>query len=249
MTLFLALATLLQDSGGVEKQNRGLSAVIGVVTFDGEVPKQSIEDDYGQYRDLLTIHPSSRGLRFAAVWLESLAEPPKDFPEETAENPPQEGPALVRVNQENYRFKPNVLAIRGGTTVAFGNSDDANHNVRAHSDEPRNRMNIVTGPLHRHEKTFHPEPGGGPIRLSCDIHAWMVAWIYVFDHPHFAVTGPSGRFVIGDVPAGPYRVIVQHPGAGLRGEGPIEVVAGIERELTVSFAEDHLEGAKTLALP
>lgn len=249
MTLFLAFCALVQDGSALPKQNHGLGAVTGVVTFEGEIPKQSIADDYGQYRDVLTVQPGSRGLQSAAVWLESLAEVAKDSPEETSERPPREGPALVHVNQEDYRFKPNVLAIRAGTTVAFGNSDDANHNVRAHSDEPRNRMNIVTGPLHRHEKTFHPEPGGGPIRLSCDIHAWMGAWIYVFDHPHFAVTGPSGRFVIRDVPAGPYRVIVQHPGAGLRGEGRIKVVPGIETELTVSFAEDHLDGAKALALP
>ena len=47
-----------------------------------------------------------------------------------------------------------------------------------------------------------------PIAVACDIHSWMKAWIMVFDHPFFAVTGPDGSFEIKGVPAGEQHLVV-----------------------------------------
>jgi hypothetical protein len=44
------------------------------------------------------------------------------------------------------------------------------------------------------------------IRVKCDIHSWMRAWIGVVDNPYFAVTGADGKFEIGNVPAGEYTL-------------------------------------------
>jgi hypothetical protein len=44
------------------------------------------------------------------------------------------------------------------------------------------------------------------IRVKCNIHSWMKAWIGVVDHPYFAVTGMDGTFAIRNVPPGSYTI-------------------------------------------
>jgi hypothetical protein len=43
------------------------------------------------------------------------------------------------------------------------------------------------------------------IRVGCDVHAWMQAYVHVLGHPYFAVTGPDGAFTLKDVPPGELR--------------------------------------------
>jgi uncharacterized protein (DUF2141 family) len=55
----------------------------------------------------------------------------------------------------------------------------------------------------------------GIVRIECDSHGWMLAWIYVADNPYYAVTGKNGSFTIPDVPPGQYTLVVwqEHTGA------------------------------------
>lgn len=54
----------------------------------------------------------------------------------------------------------------------------------------------------------------GLLELSCDVHPWTRAWIAVFDHPYFAMTGTDGTFTIDSIPPGRYRVHAWHPRLG-----------------------------------
>ena len=49
-----------------------------------------------------------------------------------------------------------------------------------------------------------PKP---PFPVRCDVHPWMSAWVGVFDHPWFAVTGDDGSFTIPHVPPGKYTLV------------------------------------------
>ncbi len=44
----------------------------------------------------------------------------------------------------------------------------------------------------------------GILQVHCDTHAWMQAYIHVFDHPFFAVTDERGAFSMTNIPAGKY---------------------------------------------
>jgi hypothetical protein len=44
------------------------------------------------------------------------------------------------------------------------------------------------------------------IHVRCDIHPWMSAWVGVFSHPFFTVTGADGSFTLPRVPAGHYKI-------------------------------------------
>jgi hypothetical protein len=65
--------------------------------------------------------------------------------------------------------------------------------------------------------------------LGCNIHDWMVGYIYVVDAPHFAKTTEDGTVRLADVAPGAYEARVWHP--RLRGEPektgrPITIAAG-----------------------
>jgi hypothetical protein len=47
--------------------------------------------------------------------------------------------------------------------------------------------------------------------MQCGFHAYMESWALVVDHPYYAVTDQDGRFEIGDIPPGTYKITIWHP--------------------------------------
>jgi len=99
---------------------------------------------------------------------------------------------------------PHVLAIMAGTTVDFPNSDRTYHNVFSLS---RARTFDLGRYAAGHSKSVRFDRPG-IVRVFCDIHSHMSAFILVFGHPYFALTDADGRYRIENVPAGTYTVAV-----------------------------------------
>jgi plastocyanin len=110
--------------------------------------------------------------------------------------------ARERLDQRNETFVPHVLAIRIGTTVDFPNSDRIYHNVFSLS--PTRRFDLGRYAVGRSKAVRFDRPG--VVRVFCDIHSHMSAFILVFAHRFFAVTQPDGDFQLPPVPAGTYMV-------------------------------------------
>jgi len=70
---------------------------------------------------------------------------------------------------------------------------------------------VFTGFGGKYEHRFVADALGRPVELSCDIHPWMRGWVYVFDSPLFSVTDAQGRFRIGPVSPGAYKLVVKQP--------------------------------------
>jgi hypothetical protein len=51
----------------------------------------------------------------------------------------------------------------------------------------------------------------GIVKLGCNIHDWMIGYIYVTETPYFGKTTATGRVDLDQLPAGRYRVRVWHP--------------------------------------
>jgi plastocyanin len=204
--------------------------VEGRVTFQGAPPPLMTVGETGEAQPTLYIDAAG-GLRYAVVYL----------PDARAAGPPATKPAIV--NQRNFIFEPQVLAVRAGRMVRFTSDDVANHNVRAKGTTPVNTFFISTAPGSTGSAThaFGATPPDRPVLLSCDIHPWMAAWIYVFDHDAFAVTAPDGRFEIDDVRPGRYRVAVRQPSGPLARDLAIDVRAGTPTRLDVRFTGADLE--------
>ena len=109
----------------------------------------------------------------------------------------------ARMDQRDESFVPHVLAIVAGTVVDFPNNDQTFHNVFSLSKEqPFDLGRYAAG---RSKSVRFDRPG--IVRVFCDIHAHMSAFILVFAHRYFAVTDDNGRFRIDHVPPGSYNAV------------------------------------------
>ena len=134
--------------------------------------------------------------RPSVVYLESA-------PRGAFEQPPARHAVL---DQRDETFVPHVLAVTVGTAVEFPNSDATYHNVFSLS---RTRpFDLGRYPTGRSKSVRFDRPG--VVRVFCDIHSHMSAFILVFAHSHFTVTDGDDHFRIEDVPPGQYRVLVWH---------------------------------------
>ena len=111
-------------------------------------------------------------------------------------------------DQKGCIFLPRVMAAQVDQPVRFTNSDPSAHNVHGLPDHARqwNFSLSVKGAA----RTITVDQPEAMIEMKCDIHPWMKAYLGVFDHPYFALSGADGRFTLQNVPAGDYTIEVWH---------------------------------------
>jgi plastocyanin len=129
----------------------------------------------------------------------------------------------VVLDQKGCLYTPQILAVQTGQKIIVKNSDPCIHNVHIlpTANPEVNQVQMPGGA----DLTFSfdkPEPF---IKFKCDVHPWMFAWVSVFDHPYFAVSGPDGKFTIKNVPPGKYTLEAAHRKLGTQ-DADIEVPAG-----------------------
>jgi plastocyanin len=112
------------------------------------------------------------------------------------------------MDQRNESFVPHVLAITTGTTVDFPNSDRFYHNVFSLSKPKTFDLGRYAA---GHSKSIRFDRAG-IVRVFCDIHSHMNAYILVFSHPFFALTDGDGRYRIDNVPPGTYGIVAWNEG-------------------------------------
>lgn len=134
------------------------------------------------------------------------------------------------MDQQNERFVPHVLAVTVGTVVEFPNSDRTYHNVFSLSRAKRFDLGRYAAGKSKSVRMDR----AGVVRVFCDIHSHMNAFVLVFAHPFFDVTEPDGRFELANVPPGSYTVVGWHEGEP-RVERPVTVSPGswVELDLRV----------------
>jgi plastocyanin len=117
-------------------------------------------------------------------------------------------PAPAVINQEGCQYKPHVLGVVVGQEIEIRNSDDLLHNIHA---LPFNNKEFNFGQPQKgmtEKKSFTvPEV---MVKVKCDIHPWMGAWVGVLEHSYFGVTDAAGKFEIKGLPPGKYTVEVWH---------------------------------------
>jgi hypothetical protein len=213
-----AALALVLGAGSAQAQ---WGTIKGQVVFDGKPPAQveaKVDKDQQHclskgkiYTDAYVVDPKTKGVRWVVVWLQDPKNPKaalKTHP--TLKNPP----AKVEIDQPCCKFEPRVLAMREGSQLVVKNSAPIPHNT-----------NIIGGNLGPNVNPIIPAKSEFVVKqkifarpraisYSCSIHGWMKGWIWVFNHPYFAVTDANGNFEIKNAPTGKYRLVVWQESTG-----------------------------------
>jgi hemoglobin len=106
------------------------------------------------------------------------------------------------IEQRDKQFEPHVMAIPVGSTVSFPNFDAIYHNVFSLSKSKAFDLGMYKNGETREVKFDKP----GIIRLGCNLHANMSAFLIVVDAPHYAVVGDDGSFAFKSLAPGKYKL-------------------------------------------
>jgi plastocyanin len=191
------------------------AAIRGVVLNAGPAPEhKQIPINIDQYvcgknreSDELIVGPN-RGIRWAVVSLQGASAGTRS---ESTSKP-------VQMDQQQCVYVPRVVVVPVGGTVEFLNSDRLLHNL--HSVSTENPTFNRTQPKGRSIPVVFKKPE--IVRVDCDLHTWMRAWVVVAEHPFYAVTGANGEFVLDNVPPGKYTLKIWQ-----------ETLGTVTREVTV----------------
>jgi plastocyanin len=185
-------------------------SITGVVRFSGTPPKleplavNKNRDVCGDQKPSeALVLGADRGVRGSVILLEGVTKGKK-------------AGADVVLDNAKCLFVRHVTAIGPGDRVRVKNSDPILHNTHGKLGKPtvfnlalpnKDQMIEVTKRLTR----------PGVVRVLCDAHPHMMAWMIVHDSPYYAVTDEHGAFKIDGVPPGTYKLTMWHEGFRARG--------------------------------
>lgn len=147
----------------------------------------------------------------------------------------------VVLDQKDCQYVPRVIAARIGQTLEVRNDDPTEHNVHA-SSMAGNDFN-TTQPVKSMPFQFKLK-GGELLRVRCDNHTWMTAYVGIFEHPYFSVSGSDGTFTIANVPAGKQTVKAWHEVMGTQMQ-MVDVQAGKTTTVDFTFMPGQKSAAET----
>jgi len=134
-------------------------------------------------------------------------------------------PVTVEIAITDKTYAPHVVVVPVGSSVRFPNHDPFNHNVFSASEPNSFDLGLYGRGAARSQTFAHP----GLVRVFCNIHPRMVAYVQVMANRYFTQPGTDGSFRFANVPPGTYRLHVWH------GRIPAEVV----QEITAGNSTDE----------
>jgi plastocyanin len=120
--------------------------------------------------------------------------------------PPRRAEVPFEMVTRQKQFLPRVLVVPRGARVRFPNQDPILHNVFSVSPGNFFDLGLYNQGPGKEQKLDQP----GLVRVFCNVHHSMVAYILVLDTPYYTQPGPDGRFSLSGLPKGPGRLTVWH---------------------------------------
>lgn len=131
-------------------------------------------------------------------------------------NPPARRPPSSdtprRLLISNTLCEPRVLAVYTNQPVEFEVRGGPLLNLSALARPGTGWNRAVAGPDTFVKRFDQPD---SQVRITDNNHAWLSAYVSVFDHPWFAVTDETGQFSLPPLPPGRYTLQFAHRRAGV----------------------------------
>jgi len=117
---------------------------------------------------------------------------------------------ITKIDQKGCEYQPYILAVQTGQKILVKNSDPVLHNIHptpaAPGNKEENRAQMPNGP----DLPFSFPSPETFLRIKCDVHPWMFAYVCVVDSPYIGVTDKDGKYTIKNVPDGKYTMEFYH---------------------------------------
>ena len=137
----------------------------------------------------------------------------------------------VVLDQKGCTYVPRVLGLRVNQPLMLTNDDETFHNIHALPTVNREFNHGLAMKGQTQQEVFtKPEV---MVRVKCDGHGWMAAWVGVLAHPFFAVSAADGSFALTGVPPGTYTIEAWHERFGAQ---TAAVTIADHQAQTVAFA-------------
>jgi hypothetical protein len=198
----------------------------GTVKVEGKLPK--LEPlRITKYKEVCKDVPNeslivgpAQGLRYAVITLEAVGKG-KAVEKETAHE----------LDNIKCRFSPHVQAASVGQFVVIKNSDPILHTAHAlfTNEQPQFNVGLYPGRI-----TRKPLVAAGVVKIRCEVHPWMTAYIVATEHPYHAISDIYGEYELTDIPPGAYQLKVWHESLGTQ-EKRIEVKPGVTQKVDFTF--------------
>jgi len=142
--------------------------------------------------------------------------------------PAPKTPAVL--DQKGCQYVPHVMGIMVGQAYRILNSDGVLHNLHALPKVNSGFNKPMPATVKETTASFDkPEP---VFPIKCDVHPWMQAYIGVYTHPFFSVTGTDGKYTISGLDPGTYDITVWHERLGTQ---TVSVTVGASDTKTQNF--------------
>ena len=186
-------------------------SITGTITFEGKAPKMKplkvdadpicvANNEIAPKKEWLILD-ENKGVKNMLVFItEGLNI---DY------SPPEEP---VVIDQKGCIYSPHVVGIMAGQQLDILNNDGTLHNI--HALPKVNKEFNKAQPRSKKKLSVKFEKPEAPFKIKCDVHPWMGAYIGVFDHPCFSVSGDDGTYVISDLKPGEYVIEAWHEKLG-----------------------------------
>ena len=198
--LFIAISVTQAIAGDVSgKINfKGAKPAVQMIKMDADQTCLKMHGSKQVASEQVVVNPNNT-LEWAFVYV-------KNAPKGTATTTP------VKLTQKGCMYQPHVFGIMTNQELDIVNADPLMHNIHAMGTNAKfnqAQVNTATKMLSKPivKKFDKPEMG---VKIKCDVHGWMSAYMNVMDNPYFAVSDDKGDFTIKGLPAGDYELVAWH---------------------------------------
>jgi len=209
-----------EDKEPAELASTGWGTLKGTVVYDGEAPKPAKLEfgdkhgpsctagakDFELVEQTWMVDPKTKGVENAVVFLKA---PEGMFFKIKDEDRSRKGEVIL--DQPHCVFVPHTFTLYPsfydaktkkrtptGQVLEVKNSATFLHDTKFASENNGGGTLVQAGTTQKY--TLKPDPE--PVSFKCNVHPWMNAKAWVFDHPYAAVTDKEGKFEIRNVPTG-----------------------------------------------
>ena len=187
------------------------------------IPTKSQEVCGGIHEEPQIVLAEDGGVEQAVVFLKDVK----------AGKPWNAAASTTKLDNLGCKYVPRVQVAPKGSALEIVNSDPILHTVHGFLGA----NTLFNKALWKAKADNEPLDTPGLVRVDCDVHGWMRAWVYVVDNPYYAMTAKDGSFTLTDVPPGDYTLVSWHEYTGA-----VEIPVTVKAKESVSITAEVKKG-------